>query len=180
VILQEILKKINGTKAQYTCFLEEGRYRCMVTTIMMTNEEHTCGTFEEAFGNYSNTEEDAEEDAASCMIEKLKMEYKFEVDDTNFIKRGKNEFKVEELEEKNIIQKKTMKLLHKGWTMLLQDMENTQEVAENLCGRALAALPTNYVSGPNTDLIGYLCSLNESLERIIFESMDNMMSVSNT
>jgi hypothetical protein len=186
VILDEILKKIDGMKAQYRCWFDDGRYHCMVNTIIMSNEENRSDKLVQAFGQFANTELDAEEDAATALIERLKLAYRFEVDDINFIDRARNEHRREELEEEILVVKASRnreielrKRLEKGWNMLLNEMENTQQGVEDMCGGALASLPADYVCGPHTDLIGSVCSLNDWLECKNFESTSDLMDVKN-
>ena len=119
----------------------------------------------------------SEEEAAAALIDVLKIIYKFEVDDINFSERARNEVCKEHLEKellavRNLKERQAdeCKLLEKGWSMVLDDMEFAQEAVQDLCGTALATLRNDHCDDSQTELISSAHYLSDWMEGKIFES----------
>ena len=78
------------------------------------------------------------------------MIYKFEIDDIKFCERADPSLCQRTMKELLVFRNKKerksegYKLLEKGWSMLLADMEFAQKDVEGLCGTAFASLPQDY------------------------------------
>lgn len=182
IVLDEVIKKLGGRKAEYRCFLHGRMYQCNVRTVIKTNEENTSGKLEQAFGHLANNIADAEESAAIALIEVLKVVYRFEIDDVNFYEKARNELCKEKLEKELVVvknlqerQAEGMKLMKKGWGMVLDDMEFAHEAVKDMCGSALAVLPEVNCSVPETEFICSASYLDDWLEGKIRESRSYFM-----
>ena len=61
VILDEIIK-IDGRRAEYSCWLHEGRYQCIIHTVISTKEENMSGRLVQIIGLMANTKVDPKDD----------------------------------------------------------------------------------------------------------------------
>ncbi|XP_024314268.1 uncharacterized protein LOC112270637 isoform X2 [Brachypodium distachyon] len=95
----------------------------------------------------ANNKMDAEEAAATALIEVLKKEYMFQIDDMNFSEKTMNDhhkekLKIESSYLQNKLEEQTTLTKHskEGWKVLLNDMELAEESISNICGSALGTL----------------------------------------
>ncbi|KAI5000000.1 hypothetical protein ZWY2020_004589 [Hordeum vulgare] len=105
ILLDEVIKKLDGRKAEYSILLRGRMFECNVRTLMRTNEENTSGKLEQAIGQLANNIADAEESATVALIDVLKVTYKFEIDDFNFREKVKNELCKDNLEKELVVVK---------------------------------------------------------------------------
>lgn len=184
--MDEIVKKLGGTKLEYKYYLHGSRYECNVRTVIATNEENTSGKLEQSFGRMANNVFDAEESAAIALIEVLKVVYRFEIDDINFCERARNGLCKEQLEKELVIvksqnerQSERARSLKKGWSMVLDDMKFVHKAVKDMCGGALCMIHEGCLCGPEREFISSASYLDDWIEGKTLESQSYFMDTNN-
>ena len=183
VILADLLKSLGGSAPTYvTTQTSAGFYSCAKAAGVYGIRGNTRLSELRAqhIGAFCSTQNGAEEQAAELLIECLKSEFSFEVDDINW--SAKNQYdhdrdgsnlEIEKLRKENRELKEIVDVLKHGWSTIDRMLRSVQGMASSARWAAFLALNTfTYIFDPRAamrEVMNHVAGVEEYIARTLAE-----------